>query len=122
MTPRFLIDEQLLGALPKAIGLHNETAPDGIDAVAVGDPGTPPRETKDMDLLRWCAKANRIVVTLDRSTLPHDAETLMNAGQPTAGVLVVRRKTSLKLVLGWLELITECAIAEEYRDRIEYLT
>jgi len=121
MTPRFLIDEQLLGALPKALGLHNETAKAQIEGIAVGDPGAPPRGTEDVELLRWCAQENRILVTLDRSTVPHEAERLMHGGELTAGVLVVRRRTNLKLVLGWLELIAECATVEEYRDRIEYL-
>jgi hypothetical protein len=121
MTPRFLIDEHLLGALPDAIVRHNRHARVPIDAVSVGGPAAPPRGTADIDLLRWAQRERRIILTRDQSTMPTDFGRLLASGESSAGILIVRRKASLSGLLEWLMLMTECATVEEWTNRLEYV-
>jgi hypothetical protein len=120
MNPRFLIDEHLLGALADAIERYNHSALTPIDALSVGDPGAPPRGTDDVDLLRWAAREQRVMVTRDQSTMPVEFGLRLARGEMSAGILIVRRRTSLSALVEWLALATECATADEWTNRIEY--
>jgi len=49
---------------------HNEFSSTPIDAVRVGDHGAPPLATLDPEILVWCEEAGRILVSLDKQSLP----------------------------------------------------
>jgi hypothetical protein len=120
MNPRFLIDEHLLGALPDAIERYNRSALTPIDALCVGDLGAPPRGTDDVDLLRWAAGEQRVMITRDQSTMPDEFGLRLARGDSSAGILIVRRRTSLRAPVEWLALATECSTVAEWTDRIQY--
>ena len=65
----------------------------------------PPFGTPDPDILAFCEKSDRLLVTLDRASMPaHIAEHLA-AGGHTAGVLLVTPGCSFRQLLDDLLLI-----------------
>jgi len=85
---RYLPDEDV--RKPRALIdclLREEPA---IDIMRVGDPGAPPRATKDPELLIAGELLGRAIVSYDRSTLRRDVGSLIAAGRHTSGVFFMR--------------------------------
>ena len=82
MSLAYLIDEHLRGPLWTAIQRHNAKGEHAIDAIRVGDPGAPPLGAGDPEILQWAEGNQRVLVTLDESTMPsHLAEHLRDGRQ-----------------------------------------
>ena len=108
-----LIDENLSQALTDALTAR------GIDAVrvqAVGLDGTP-----DPDILDWAAACGRVLVTLDRKTVPGFANARVRAGLPMAGVALADDTRSFGDVVESLDLLASCETAETMRDRVVFI-
>ncbi len=75
----------------------------------------------DLELLRWAAMENRIIITHDKKTMIPDAEHLLRLGEPMAGVILVPKRMAIGRAINDLELTIECRSQTEMRDRIEYL-
>ena len=75
----------------------------------------------DLELLRWAAQENRIIVTHDRETMIPDAEHCLRMGEPMAGVILVPDQMAIGRAISDLELMIECQSPAELRNRIEYL-
>lgn len=121
MAIRFLLDEQLRGPLWWAIERHNARGQYPIDAVRVGDPPDLPLGTSDPDILVWAEGADRILVSVDRSTLPDHLDAHLKAEHHSPGVLLLRRGSSWREVLTLLELIAHASEPDEWRDQITWL-
>jgi predicted nuclease of predicted toxin-antitoxin system len=67
---RFLIDENLLDRLSRALARHNASGTNPIDAVQVGDIPELPRGIEDPEVLLWAEREKRILLSFDLSTLP----------------------------------------------------
>jgi len=80
MLVRYLLDENLRGILWGAILLHNRPGLDRIDCVRVGDPEDLPRGSKDPAILVWAERENRLIVSLDKKTMPAHAKAHLEAG------------------------------------------
>ena len=108
-----LIDENLSQALTDALTAR------GIDAVrvrAVGLDGTP-----DPDILDWAAACGRVLVTLDRKTVPGFAYDRVRVGLPMAGVAVVDDSRSFGEIVEGLDLLTACETAATMLGRVEFI-
>jgi uncharacterized protein with PIN domain len=74
----------------------------------------------DEDVLAFCAREGRILVTHDRRTMPrHFADFITTETSP--GVFVVQRSTELIVVIEELILIWTASDAEEYVNSIRTL-
>ena len=121
MPLRFLLDENMRGPLWNAVLRHNLRGVDVLDVVRVGDAFTPPLHARDPDILLWAEARDRVLVTLDRSTMPGHLNAHLAAGHHSPGVLMVRRGAEIPAVLEYLVLATYISAPEEWRDRVEYI-
>lgn len=121
MTPRFLLDENQRGPLWDAIERHNEHSSTPIDAMRVGDEGTPPLGAIDPGLLAWCEAAGRILVSVDKQTLPKHLADHLALGLHSPGVFLIRPGQSVRAVVDFLTLATAVSDAGEWRDAITYI-
>jgi hypothetical protein len=114
---RLLFDENIPALLPRAV---RRRAP-GHDTLRVGGEGAPELGSTDDLLLTWCETQDRLLVTLDRSTIPKHLARHLAAGHHSPGVLVLRPKEPLGRVVEALVLILEASHPDEWRDRIWYV-
>ena len=121
MSPRFILDENLRGKLWSGILRHNSIAGILIDCVRVGDPLNPPRQTQDAQLLQWANAERRILVTLDKRSMPRYFRQLLESGGHSAGVFIVHDRSKVDGVVQFLAAASYASTAEEWQDRIEYI-
>jgi hypothetical protein len=116
MPLRFLIDEDTRAeSLWHAITQHNATSQDeGIDALRVGDPDGPDLGMLDPDLLKRSVASGRIIVSQDRNTLIHHHQVLIDGGQPTPGLLIIRRGAKIQDIVEFLALASHYSEAQEW--------
>jgi hypothetical protein len=118
----FLLDEQLRGgSLRKAIDHHNALGIYPLDVVRVGDPPDLPLGTTDPDVLLWAEREGRIVITLDRNTMPGHLANHLQAGRHSPGVLIVRGQAALSAILARLVVIAHAGDPQDCQDRVEFI-
>src|SRR5712692_6657376 len=102
MALRFLLDEHLRGAMSGAIQQHNAAGVDPIDTVRVGDPQDLPLGSVDPDILVWAEREGRILVSLDKRTLPGYLAQHLQAGRHALGILIIRQLATIPQVVAYL--------------------
>jgi hypothetical protein len=122
MPLRYLLDEHLRGGgLWQAIIQHNAAGVDLIDAVRVGDPADLPLGTADPDVLHWAEREDRIVLTLDKRTMPGHLADHLRAGGHLPGLFVLRPHVGLPQLVFHLALIAHAGDPAHYRDHVEHV-
>lgn len=121
MPLRYVLDEHLRRILWNAIQQHNAGGIDLLDVVRVGDPTDLPLGTKDPDLLLWAEREGRVVVTLDRRTMPGHFSAHLAAGHHSPGVLLLRKRYSLAQLVFILALTAHASDPNELTDLIRHL-
>jgi hypothetical protein len=116
---RFVLEEHLRGVLLLAVHHLNAKGLPPLDVTQVGAPQDLPRRTPDPDILIWAERNDRLVVTLDRSTMPVHFIDHLAAGRHSPGVVMLRSK-SLKAAVTDLETLTYASLPGEWFDRIDY--
>ena len=114
---RYLLDEhiaptyraQLLRAAPELV------------VWIVGDPGAPPRGTRDPDILVWCEEQRFVLVTNNRKSMPRHLADHLALDRHIPGILVINPAVAMGELLDELVLITGASDEHEYRDRMLYL-
>lgn len=114
---RYLIDESVRLSVVAAL----RRAEPAIDVWRVGQSGMVSFGSPDIDLLAFCEQQQRILVSLDRASMPVHVAAHQADGGHIAGVLLVTRRCSLRQLLDDLILIWTATEAEEWRDSIHYL-
>ncbi len=119
MKPRFLIDENLSLNIAPAVRRHNPS----IDILHVGDPGAPPLKTRDPDILEFCERERRILVSKNRKSMPGHLTDHAQAGGHFWGILSVKKGRELDIggIIESLILVWEIQEAEEYRDTQDWI-
>ena len=121
MPLAFTLDEHLTGPLWSAIQRHNHSGGPFIDAVRVGDPPDLPGGSKDPDILRWCEREGRLLLTFDRNTMPRHLADHLQAGHHSPGVVILLEGYGLPDLINALELTAYAGFPDDYRDQIRYL-
>jgi hypothetical protein len=116
-----VLDENQRGPLWRAIVRHNQTAIDPIDALRVGDSDDLPLHASDPDILVWCEREDRILVTFDKATLAKHLANHLQAGRHCPGIFTLRRGTRLPQIVEHLVLAGHASEAWEWADRIEFI-
>ena len=94
MALSYLLDENVRGGgLWQALGLHNARGSFPVAVLRVGDPPDLPLGSKDPDILKWCELEDRILVSLDRSTVPRDLALHLQAGGHSPGVFLILKNS-----------------------------
>jgi hypothetical protein len=118
----FVLDENLRGGpLWPTICQHNLQGPYPIDTTRVGDPADLPLSTPDPDVLLWAERNDRILISLDKGTLPTVLGSHLQAGNHCPGIFLLRQGSTTTQVVSMLELIAHAADPLAYQDRIEYI-
>ena len=117
----FLLDEQMIHALDGAIGQHNQSGVDAIDAVRVGDPPDLPRGTLDPQILLWAEREGRILVSFDKKTLPTHLADHLQAGHHSPGIFIVLPGATIPGVVAFLAEASHRSERWEWEDHIEYI-
>lgn len=90
MPLKLLLDENLRhDGLWLAIQTRNATEPHPLDIVRVGDAETLPCSADDLEIIRWAAVHGRLLVSLDKSTLPRHLHDHLATGQTSPGIVLL---------------------------------
>jgi hypothetical protein len=92
-----------------------------VDVVRVCDPQDLPLGSTDPDVLCWCEREDRILVTFDKSTLAGHLAAHLQAGRHSPGIFMLRRGSRLSQVVSHLALVAHASEAREWSDRLEYV-
>ena len=114
---RFLIDE----SLPRSLVAGLRRRESSIDVWRVGQPNMPAFGASDAELLRFCEKSERTLVSLDRASIPGHVTEHLTAGGHTWGVLLVTRRCTFRGLLDELVLIWSASDSADWRDVLLYL-
>lgn len=87
MKVRFLLDENVPLLLKRAL-LRREPR---IDILRIGDAQSPPLGIPDPELLLFLEQSKRLLITLNRASMPAHLYSHYAAGRHTWGVLWVRK-------------------------------
>ena len=118
MKVRFLLDENLSLDLLHAILLQDRS----IDVLRIGDTAAPPRGTLDPDILLYCEREHRCLVTDNRKTMPKHVRELEAAGHHHWGVLEFRHsRVPIGLVAQTLYEIGGASEAEEWIGQLRWI-
>jgi hypothetical protein len=121
MPLRFALDENQRGLLWRAIVRHNQIGLHVMDAVRVGDLPDLPLGSTDTQILRWCEREDRILVSADKTTIAGHLANHLQAGGHCPGIFMLRRGCQLPVVVEHLALVAHASDAWEWLDRIEFI-
>ncbi len=121
MPLRFLLDENLRGALWSALEQHNTVGVDVLDVVRVGDFPDLALGTTDPDILCWAQREHRLLVTLDRTTMPGFLNQHLQSGQHSPGVLILRPGCLFPEVIEFLVLAAYASEPSDWLDQVQYI-
>ncbi|MBM3237296.1 hypothetical protein FJZ31_13465 [Candidatus Poribacteria bacterium] len=117
MKVRFLLDENLSPRL-KTAALRISPM---IDVLRVGDEGAPTLETQDSDILRYVERAQRLLITKNRASMPTHVAAHLASGWHHWGVFRVRPMVTIGQLADEIRLIWEASEAEEWIDQMLWL-
>ena len=121
MELRYVLDEHLRGPLWRAVLWHNRRGIYPLDLVRVGDPVDLPLGSDDPTILEWAEREQRILVTHDPETLPRHFANHLRAGHHSAGVFMIRARSTLPQIVSFLTEAAYASDLSEWRDRIEFI-
>jgi hypothetical protein len=75
----------------------------------------------DPDVLQWIEHENRLLVSLDKNTLPGHLERHLAAGRHVPGILLIRRGTRIAPLIEYPVAVAYANEVTEWQDRIEYV-
>lgn len=121
MPLRYVLDEQMPAPLWKAIQQHNAVMFPPVDVVYVGGPPDLPKGTPDPDILIWAEREGRILVSLDKGTLPTHLVNHLQAGQHCPGILIIRKGIPIPHLVTYLASTAQFGDPLAFQDTITYV-
>ncbi|HEU5343694.1 MAG TPA: DUF5615 family PIN-like protein [Ktedonobacterales bacterium] len=113
MRARFLVDENSWrDALINGLKARNPE----IDILHVGDSNAPSHQTHDPDILLYCERERRMLITRDWRTMPVHIRNHFASAHHHWGVLYLRPGHTIGEYLTYLELLWSASEAEEHAD------
>lgn len=117
MNIRYLMDENLDPFYKTQLLLKKP----GLIVYAVGDPGSPPKGTRDPEILCWCEENGFVLITNNRKSMHAHLKAHLKQGRHVPGIITLNAEMTVGDTIEELILIAEEASVSDYQDRIEYL-
>ncbi|MHB1424932.1 MAG: DUF5615 family PIN-like protein [Gemmataceae bacterium] len=122
MPLSYVLDEHLRrGSLWRAIQRHNAAGVFLIDVVQVGDPPGLPLGSTDPYILHWAEREGRIIVSLDRDTMPGHVVAHLQAGHHCAGIFIIRPQATIPQIVDYLVIAAYTSDPAILQDRCEFI-
>jgi hypothetical protein len=121
MPPKFLLDENVEGAVWDAIIRFNQSAQSKISAVRVGDPSDLPLSSSDPQILFWAERNGHVIVSHDVSTLKGHLAAHLLAGRHCHGIFLFGYHTDTQHIIELLAVAAQTDNPLEWQDLIEHL-
>lgn len=112
---RFLVDEDFDNDIVRGM-LRRLPNLDVVRAQDVGLSGAP-----DPIVLAWTARAGRILLTHDVSTMTAHAYARVTSDLPMPGIFAVSQLAPISQVIEDLELLAECSLLGEWEGQVRYV-
>lgn len=116
-TIRFLLDENISRSVRNQLLFHEPI----MEVICVGDENAPPYGTPDPDILDWIEQTGYIIVSRNRRTMPRHLEEHLAHEKHIPGMLLLKKRVSMRELIEELLLIWYASEPEEYQDHIRYL-
>ena len=87
----------------------------------IGDPGVPPKSTKDPAILLWCEANDFVLVTQNRASMPVHLTDHLAQGRHIPGIIVLNTHLPVGETVQQLILLACASFADEFRDQIIHL-
>jgi hypothetical protein len=113
--PRFLADENFDGYVLREI----ERLLSHVEVARVQDVQL--QGAKDELILQWAALHGYVLLTHDARTMPRHAGERIVQGLLFPGMVVVKRRSAIGLLIKELEILIECTQEEEWENRIWFV-
>ena len=117
MSLRYLIDENVDPIYPTQLRLKEPE----LSVLVIGEPSTPPKGTKDPEILCWCEEYDFILVTNNRRSMPTHLKDHLNKNQHIPGIFILNPQLTIGQNIEELLLIAEGSYPNEYQDQIIHL-
>jgi hypothetical protein len=121
MALDYVFDEHLRGPLFRALLQHNAAGSHVVDVVRVGDPADLPLGTKDPDVLIWAERAGRVLVSIDKRTMPGHLAAHLQTGRHSPGIFLVRPGYTIPVLVDLLVIAAYTTDPLLIRDRYEFI-
>ena len=112
---KLLLDEHIDPAIARGL---RRLIPD-INLLSVQEADL--RGLDDASILYYASREQRVVVSMDRRTMSHEAIQRIEASEPMPGLILIRPRTSLGDIIRALELVVICADETDMENAIVYL-
>jgi hypothetical protein len=88
MAIHFLLDENQRGLLWRAVVRHNQVGLYPLEVVRVGDLQDLPLGSTDPEILLWCGREDRILISFDKTTLAGHLAEHLQSGHRSPGIFM----------------------------------
>lgn len=111
--PRFLIDENLSGDIVSGVLRRNQE----VDILHVEETGGPGKGAEDPDVLAFCERERRALVTNNRKSMPRHIATFKAEGHHHWGIFEVRDPEAIGDIIEEILLVWAATNATEHIDQ-----
>ena len=119
---RFLFDECMPEQIASGVRSWNVDNPHlPIDVVCVGEPADLQCGSKDPAILVWAEHEDRIVVSVDYTTMPGHLADHLTAGRHSPGVVLPRPNKTIPEIVYELAMIAHAGVAADFADQARYI-
>ena len=115
MPPRLVADENVDSRVLYGLLLRVPS----LDIVRVQDVGL--SGVDDQVILEWAAQQGRVPLTYDKRTVTKYVYERVRAGQPVSGVIAMKRKQLIGLVIEHILLLLEASLPGEWENQVRYV-
>jgi hypothetical protein len=117
LSLKYLIDENVDPLYPTQMRLKQPE----LNILVIGDPLTPPKGTKDPEILSRCEEYGFILVTNNRRSMSVHLKDHLEKNQHIPGIFILNPQLTIGQNIEELLLIAEGSYYDEYQDQIIHL-
>lgn len=122
MPLKLVLDENLRDdGLWLAIQTRNASESPPLDIVRVGDADAPPSATADPEIIRWAAVHGRLLVSLDKTTLPRHLHDHLATNQDSPGIILLADGQPIPAIVDLLFLIAFLSESAEWANACRWI-